>query len=105
VISANKIALQQSIIYRFCIGEEKKHEKKSIPQDLHPNIEKMGDDWMKHDGVYRREVILSQLPERVDVAWFQRVSAALPPDSHSSMTTGWGESVEEDYPNKLAFVI
>jgi hypothetical protein len=92
----------QWLIYRFCIGEEKKHEKKSIPQDLHPNIEKMGDDWMKHDGVYRRELILSQLPERADVGWFRRISAALPPDSHSSMTTGWGESVEEDYPDEIS---
>ena len=87
----------QWLIYKFSTREAKKSEKNSIPQDLLlPNIEKREDDWMVHNNIYRRELILSQVPKEVDFAWFQQISSALPPNCSSSVIVGPKELSDED---------
>ena len=79
----------QWLIYKFSTRERKTSEKNSIPQDLLlPSIEKKGDNWMMHNNIYRRELVLSHVPKEVDFAWFQQISSALPPNCSSSVTVG-----------------
>jgi len=87
----------QWIIYRFSTKERKNPEKNSIPQDIsHVDIRKKGTDWMEYNDIYRREIILSQVPKEVDFAWFQQISSALPPNCSSSVTVGPNELFDED---------
>ena len=88
------------LINNLSSNEQKERDAKSNRRGrLQPNIEETGDDWIKHDGVYRRELILEKLPQHVDAAWFEKISSALPQTCSSSLTFIPKESFNEDYPS------